>query len=284
MPILAAMLTPRRTVIFPLTTVLMVGLVAPIRSQAQDVLVGLSVPTAQQVPLSQMDHQPWSLLLQAYVNDEGRVNYQAWKASPEAIRDIDGYLAALSAANLSVSATKEQQLAYWINAYNAVTIKGILREYPTSSIRNHTPKLWGYHIWKNLKLQTVDKPINLNDIEHEVLRKMDEPRIHFAIVCASISCPRLLNEAYTAERLEEQLDRSARHFFAQSQNFRIDARSNTVYLSEILQWFATDFGANQAAQLRQFSAWLPEEASRAFIAKPGVKVRYQKYDWGINEQ
>ena len=263
---------------------LMTLLSAPFSSQAQDILVGIAVPATQRVSFSQIDHTPWNALLQDYVTGEGQVNYRGWKASPESLTQLDSYLVALSAVDLSAPATQEQKLAYWINAYNAVTIKGILREYPTTSIRNHTPKLWGYHIWKNLKLQAGGKPINLNDIEHEVLRKMGDPRVHFAIVCASIGCPRLLNEAYTPEKLEEQLDHNARHFFAQSQNFRIDTPANTVHLSAILKWFATDFGSDQAAQLRQFSVWLPDDDARAFLAQPGIKVRHQKYDWGLNGQ
>jgi len=153
--------------------------------------------------MDQIDHRSWDALLKRYVNQRGNVDYQAWKQSAADQRALDAYLAHLSSANPNAQALGAAKLAFWINAYNAVTIKGILREYPTSSIRNHTAKLFGYNIWDDLLLTVGGKPYSLNHMEHEVLRKMGEPRIHFAIVCASISCPRLLNEAYTASRLEQ---------------------------------------------------------------------------------
>ena len=121
--------------------------------------------------------------------------------------------------NREIKAKRESQLAFWINAYNAVTIRGILREYPTTSIRSHTPRLFGYHIWKDLKLYVGGKPYSLDQIEYEVLRQMDEPRIHFATVCASISYPNLLNEAYVPGELEIQLAANAKDFFRASRTF-----------------------------------------------------------------
>jgi hypothetical protein len=165
---------------------------------AADVLVGAKVAAARQIPLDQIDHSVWDGLLKKYVDDKGLVNYKAWKANAGDAQALDQYLAHLSQSN--DNGTKEQQLAFWINTYNAVTVKGILREYPTTSIRNHTAKILGYNIWKNLKLIVGGKSVSLHEMEHQVLRKMGEPRIHFAIVCASIGCPRLLNEAYVAER------------------------------------------------------------------------------------
>ena len=176
----------------------------------------------------------------------------------------------------------EGQLAFWINAYNAVTIKGILREYPTSSIRNHTAKLFGYNIWYDLLLIVGDSKISLHDVEHEVLRKTGEPRIHFAIVCASHSCPRLLNEAYTVEMLEEQLTTNTQNFFANRDNFRYS--NGTFYLSSILKWFAEDFGSIQSAQLRSIAPYLPDRASQQAAASGSGRISYLSYDWSLNEQ
>jgi len=122
-------------------------------------------------------------------------------------------------------------LAYWINAYNALTVEGILRVYPTTSIRNHTAKLFGYNIWKKLYLYSGGGKINLDSIEHKVLRKMDEPRIHFAIVCASIGCPRLLNKAYASDRIDNQLTTNAIDFFSRSQNLQFDSRNSVIHMS-----------------------------------------------------
>ena len=118
-------------------------------------------------------------------------------------------------------------MAYWINAYNAVTLEGILAVYPTDSIRKHTDKN-SYDIWNHLKFISGDQQISLNDIEHKVLRKMNEPRIHFAIVCASIGCPRLLNEAYVPQKLEQQLATNSTDFFSRSRNLQFDQASNQL--------------------------------------------------------
>ena len=153
-------------------------------------LRGVQWPSSEQVSMDSINHQPFDKLLKKYVNKDGRVNYKAWHASTADRKVLTDYLAHLSQANENKPAQRNAKLAYWINAYNAVTIEGILRVYPTTSIRKHTSKLpGGYNIWKNLKLVVGDMKINLEDIENKRLRKMSEPRVHFAIVCASIGCP-----------------------------------------------------------------------------------------------
>lgn len=259
--------------------VLVIGLAQ--KAKAQDVLVGQDVAAADRVSLDDIDHSSWNTLLQKYVNERGQVNYQGWKATAADVNSLNAYINHLSSANLKKAATKEGQLAFWINAYNAVTVKGILREYPTKSIRDHTAKLFGYNIWKNLKLKVCDNQVSLDSMEHKVLRKLSEPRIHFAIVCASISCPRLLNEAYTKDNLEDQLVVNTKNFFANSQNFQHVGQSFRV--SSILSWFATDFGANQAAQLKTIAPYLPTKSARAAAAGNAVSVSYLTYDWGLNE-
>lgn len=142
----------------------------------------------------------------------------------------------------------------------------------------------GYNIWDDLLLTVGGKPYSLNQMEHEVLRKMGEPRIHFAIVCASISCPRLLNEAYTADRLEQQLATNSRNFFANERNFRFDASRQHFQLSSILDWFGEDFGANQASQLRTIAPYLPQGPAQQFASQGRGSVSYLDYDWGLNDQ
>ncbi|MCC7338753.1 MAG: DUF547 domain-containing protein [Pirellulaceae bacterium] len=251
-------------------------------ANAKDIQVGLNVPAAQQVALSRIDHAAWDGLLHKYVDEKGMVQYTAWKQSAEDTQTLDKYLQLLSYSNGQGS--REEQLAFWINAYNAVTIKGILNEYPTSSIRNHTAKLVGFNIWKNLKLIVGGKPTSLDDMEHQVLRKMGEPRIHFVIVCASIGCPRLLNEAYVADRLDAQLTLNAKDFFADPTKFRYDAASGTFFISPILEWFGEDFGSSQAAQLQRIAAWLPDSASQQAASAGRGKMTFVDYDWGLNDR
>ncbi|MEX1224748.1 MAG: DUF547 domain-containing protein, partial [Pirellulales bacterium] len=210
--------------------------------------------------------------------------YAGWKQSAQDMQALDAYLAALSAASPRAPASKAGQLAFWINAYNAVTIRGILREYPTTSIRNHTAKLLGYNIWDDLKLNVGGADYSLNQMEHEILRKMGEPRIHFAIVCASRSCPRLLNEAYTADELEQQLTLNTKVFFANEGNFQHDPQRRRFGLSSILKWFGEDFGSTQAEQLRTIAPYLPNRAAYDAAVANSVSVSYLDYDWGLNDQ
>lgn len=248
------------------------------------VTVGANVPANGRVSIDRIDHVAWNALLAKYVDSRGMVDYGTWKATAADQQALDQYIAHLSQASLSLPARREAQLAYWINAYNAVTVRGILREFPTTSIRNHTAKLFGYNIWKDLQLLVDGKQFSLEQIEHEILRKMGEPRIHFAIVCASIGCPRLLNEAYVAERLENQLAVNTRSFFADRTKFQYDAGKGTIAVSPILNWFAADFGATQADQIRRVAQYLPDEPSRKLAARGTARVSYLDYDWGINDR
>lgn len=230
-----------------------------------------------------VDHTPLQRLLARYVDGDGFVDYTAWHASRSDRTALQRYIGSLSAVDLQARSSRAARLAFWINAYNAVTLEGILREYPTSSIRNHTAKLVGYNIWKDLQLYVGGRPWSLDAMEHEVLRKMGEPRIHFAIVCASIGCPRLRNEAYRPHRLGEQLEANARDFFGRRQNFRYDAGQQTVYLSSILHWFGADFGPSQASQLQAIARWVPENA-RSAVAGGRLRVRFTDYNWQLNDQ
>ncbi|MEM7311601.1 MAG: DUF547 domain-containing protein, partial [Planctomycetota bacterium] len=213
----------------------------------------------------------------------GDVNYRGWKADSSSVKALDDYINHLSTASVSAVASRNAKLSFWINAYNAVTIRGILKEYPTTSIKNHVSNLGGYNIWKHYKVNVDGRAYSLDDMEHAVLRKMNEPRIHFALVCASKSCPRLMNRAFTAATLEKQLAENATYFFSLPTNFRYDSRKNRVYLSSILKWYGTDFAPTPVRQLQKLVAYLPASA-RPAITNGGFKVTYQKYDWGLNEQ
>lgn len=245
------------------------------------VAVGKKVPAAQRASADQVDYSAWDQLLVKYVDEQGRVDYGGWKGAMDDRQALEAFLSRLSATSISQADSREVRLAFWINAYNALTVYGILREYPTTSIRNHTARLYGYNIWKDLQLVVGDNQYSLEQIEHEILRKMQEPRIHFAIVCASVGCPRLLNEAYTADRLDEQLTRNARAFFADETKLTVDRAGSALSVSPILKWFSEDFGANDAARLRTIAPWLPAGARE--LAESGrARISYLDYDWSLN--
>jgi len=233
--------------------------------------------------LDKVDHSTWHRLLKRYVDDDGMVNYQAWEESPEDRAALKRYLGALSRADAQTPASKQGKLAFWINAYNALTVHGILEVYPTTSIRKHTAVAFGYNIWKDLLLPVGEEKYSLNDIEHEVLRKLNEPRIHFAIVCASIGCPRLRNGAYSPDTLEAQLADNTRDFFSRSRNLRIDHQRQIIYVSSILDWFSEDFGTTPQEGLARLSKYMPDKAAR-FVQQGRFSVRYLHYDWSLNEQ
>lgn len=245
--------------------------------------LGKEWPSSQWVSMDQIDHSAFDALLRKYLDFDGFVDYRVWKGTSADRSALQAYLVQLSRASRRQPAGREAQLAFWINACNAVTIEGILQVYPTTSIRNHTAKVFGYNIWKDLPLIVGDEAFSLDQMEHEILRKMDEPRIHFAIVCASIGCPRLRKEAYRPDRLETQLADNARDFFSRPQNLRVDARGRTLYLSSILDWFGSDFGRTIPERLASLKPYLPDAAG-ALAADPNVRVQYLEYDWSLNDQ
>ena len=125
------------------------------------------------------------------------------------------------------------------------------------------------------------KQVSLEDIEHKILRKMGEPRVHFAIVCASIGCPRLLNEAYVPSRLADQLALNTKDFFSRPQNLQVNG--NTLMLSKIINWFGTDFAPSQQQQVQVLSKYFPQSAQQV-AASGNYGVGFLEYDWNLNTQ
>lgn len=247
------------------------------------VQVGAPCAAANRPSLAEVDPSALDALLEKYVDDRSLVAYAKWKGNAADMQALDRYLASVGCVDLGKPAAKEAQLAYWINVYNALTIRGILREYPTTSIRNHAAKLGGYNIWKDLLIWVDGKNYSLDDIEHQILRKMGEPRIHFAIVCASIGCPPLANRAYTAKELDNQLATNARRFFAQATNFSADPGNRTVYVSELLKWYGSDIAPTPAEQVKVLRNYFPSPESLTWVDS-GATVKYLEYNWGLNDQ
>lgn len=223
------------------------------------------------------DHQVWDELLKKHVDAKGMVDYEGF------VKDqakLNAYLQTLS-ENPPNKATwsTEQQLTYWINAYNGFTVKLIVDNYPTNSIKDLGPILkiplisdvWHYKFFK-----IGEEEFNLDEIEHGILRKeFDEPRIHFAINCASISCPPLLNEAFVVSKLEEQLTKQAKEFI--NDGVRNKITKGSIQISSIFSWFKGDFTNNGSLIdfLNQFS--------HVKIDK-NAKISYLDYDWNLNKQ
>lgn len=248
------------------------------------ILLGRDWPPSERVSIDAIDHQAWDALLKNHVDQAGQVDYAAWKASREGVRGLEGYLNALARADATQPAARASRLAYWINAYNALTVWAILRDY--STVRNPDQSAAGTlsDALADIRLRVGSASFAIGQIEDEILRKLDEPRIHFAIVCGARGCPRLLNEGYTAAELEGQLTRNARAFFADLTKFNYDPSRNQVQLSPIIDWYGEDFGKDTAERLRRIAPYLPEEAARRLSTSGATNVTFLDYDSGLNDR
>lgn len=211
------------------------------------------------------NHNSFDSILKNNVSAQGNVNYAAIKSNWSSLR---AYIASLGENMPTDSWSKEEKLSYWMNAYNAMTIDLILRNYPTSSIKD-IKKPWDQRLWKLGK-----KWYNLDEIEHQILRKMGDARIHFGINCASFSCPPLLNEAFTADKVDNQLDQVARAFVNDTKRNTITA--NRIEISKIFTWFKKDF--TQDGSVIDFL----NKYSNTQI-NSNASVRSMDYDWNLNK-
>ena len=230
------------------------------------------------------DEAQLDTLLDKYVSSEGLVDYTAWKdndADLSALRTLTDDLATFDPSSLN----EQERLAFWINAYNAFALREVLERYPVESIRPRDflgiPERSFFTEEKHVVNGTS---YSLDGIENDVLRaEFDEPRIHFAIVCASTSCPELRTEAYTAERLEAQLDEQARSFVNDPMRNRYNPDTNTASISKIFDWFEGDFTAVAASVPAYLTSYADEEATTV-LESPELNVEYMSYDWGLNDQ
>lgn len=223
------------------------------------------------------DHSAYDRLLKKYVNAQGRVNYKAWKADQAGLNQ---YLQQLSKNPPAASSSKAEQMAYWINAYNAYTIRLILDHYPVQSIKDIGSKIKIPFVttpWAAKFFSIGGKKMSLDNIEHGILRKQyNDPRIHFALVCASISCPRLRNEAYTAARLESQLDEQGRDFL--NDPGKNKPGKTSAQLSKYFDWYKGDWSSNG----QSVAAWVSKYAATKM--DKGATVSYLDYNWQLNAQ
>ena len=249
----------------------------------------LLVPATRAVSGDAGLHDRWNALLARHV-DNGRVDYEGIRRERA---ELDGYLTALRAAAPPIAhAGRDEQTAYWINVYNAYTIALVLDHWPLESIWNVTP-LWkrpfgGPFALDYIPLGTAapelgKAKLSLNDIEHEILRKrLTDPRIHFALVCASRGCPPLASAAYTAGRLDAQLNLAARTFLADAGKNRFDAGRKVLVLSPIFRWYAGDFAALGGPE-GVFRRYGPAEETGA-LGDGAPAVEYSEYDWSLNSR
>lgn len=209
------------------------------------------------------DHVLFDQLLKKYVSTSGVVDYKGLKTKEA---DLDKYLAEMAKEIPTSKWSRNASLAYWINAYNAATLKLILKNYPVKSIQDiNSGKPWDLK-WINLGGKTY----TLNNIENDIIRPTyKDPRIHFALVCAAKSCPPLLNEAFTETNVDRLLDARAKNFINSPAN---DISASKLNVVKIFDWYQADFG-NVISFLNKFSNTK---------INPGASISYKEYDWSLN--
>jgi hypothetical protein len=261
-----------------------VGLMLAMGAVGGPLTLALAAEERERPVIGSFDHEhaAWTSILSRFVKD-GDVDYAGLKAGAQA--DLGRYLSSLGSVSRAdyQGWNREQKLAFWINAYNAATVNLILDNYPISSIRK-IGLLPGAAF--RLPVLTVpayrESELSLNDIENKILRaEFHEPRIHFAIVCASKSCPKLQSEAYRAAVLDVQLEKAAREFARDPSKNRYEASSQVLQLSSIFKWFHEDFDA-AAGSLPAYFARVAEPATANALENAKVKVEFLDYDWTLN--
>jgi len=243
---------------------------------------------------SGFDHSyaTWDTVLRSHVNARGQVNYAALKGDA----GLATFVKEVGAISPEVVAGwgRDKQIAFYSNAYNALTFQTILDAGIPASIRDIKPDPWEAPNWT-----VAGRTVSLNWIEHTKLRKnLNEPRVHFVLVCAARGCPTLPNKALRPEAIQTQLERAARAFFNDASKNRVDVAGKTVHLSKILEWYGGDFqglsgnpevagaaslGEPQASVIRYLSKYVGD-AERQVLNAGGFSIAWNDYDWALNKQ
>jgi len=220
------------------------------------------------------DHSTFDHLLKRIVDQDGWVDYESLHHDSQS---LDRYIEKLGSVAFE-SLGRDEKLALLINAYNAFTIRLILDHYPIASIMDIPAK----RRWKDRRWHIGQHVWNLNEIENEQIRpKFIEPRIHFALVCASTGCPQLRSEAYTADRLDQQLEEQARILNNDDRWVRFDSQNNTVDLTSLYRWYPGDF-EQVAGSVLAFAGRYNSDLQTSLNAGRAPQIRWLDYDWSLN--
>ena len=220
----------------------------------------------------------YARVLEQYVNERGEVTFAALRddaSSKSGLPALEHYVRAISRTSLAGFASTDARLAHMINAYNALSMYNVI----ASGIPETHAGLAKVRFFVTRQFLIGGKPLSLYAFENDIIRKLDEPRIHFALNCSAVSCPVLPRTMFTAAGLNEQLDRESRAFFARPENLRVDPASRTIFFNEIMSFYTEDFVPRHAPTLIDYAARyvtqdLPRDYTTAFTA----------YDWTISNQ
>lgn len=242
---------------------------------------GEAVETVEQDGQQVFSHATLDAVLSEHVDERGNVAYAALKADRERFDTYVGQLAEASpASHPDLFPTRDHEMAYWINAYNALAIRAVLDAYPTESI---TDIMAAHGAFNRLKFPVGGQPMTLDDIEKGTLLKQwpDTPEIHWAVTCASMGCPGLDREAWTADQLPERLQAEGRAYLDSDRGVQIDTKAGVVRLAKYFDWYGDDFGDDHLGYVRPF---LSEQRRARLDALDDPSIEYLEYDWRLNDQ
>jgi hypothetical protein len=232
----------------------------------------------------EIDHEAWGRLLTTYLladsNGVNRFDYGGVSTSDR--KALDGYVAGLAALPIDAY-NRSEQLAYWVNLYNALTIQVVLAHYPVESIRDIdiSPGLFADGPWGKPLVSVAGEALTLNDIEHRILRPIwKDPRIHYAVNCASVGCPDLQTVPFTGRTADALLDRAARDYVNSARG--VWAGKDGLVVSSIYIWFKDDFGGNDKAVIAHLSRYADAQLSARIAQTP--KLVDHDYDWSLNDR
>ena len=244
---------------------------------------GMAVPAVAMTE----QHAAFTAILAEHVNMRGIVDYTAVCADER----MPKYIHQLQTTDPS-ALNDTDQLAFWINAYNAFTLKIVCDSYPIDSISElHGGGLilgtvLNTTVWDKEEFSINGQMLTLGHIEHEILRKGPEKaRIHFAIVCAAVSCPPLRAEAYEGYKIDAQLEAQGRIFLSRDDLNRFDMNRKRAHLSGIFKWFLKDFGSNRTELLQYLADYAPDPAVAESLRTNAKdwRIKWNKYDWTLND-
>lgn len=261
------------------------------------------LPLAANAQSFDHDHKAWSALLKKHVVliDNGKASQVRYAGFAQDRNELKAYLGTLSrVTQVEFNAwSKPQQMAFLINAYNAFTVEKILTRYPGIKSIWDFGKVFG-NPFKDKFFTLFGREFSLDMIEHDTLRKpgaYDEPRVHFAVNCASVGCPMLREEPYVAARLDAQLEEQTRRFLSDRSRNRYNAQENALEVSEIFKWFSSDWtsgyrgldgkGAPMQSREQFFARYATllddAPAQQQAIAERRATIRHLDYDWALND-
>ncbi|MCJ8343944.1 DUF547 domain-containing protein [bacterium] len=242
------------------------------------------------IKTSVFSHDLLEKVYQKYVKN-GHVNYSSLSKDS---KDLDEYIKLLAFVDLSPM-SRNEKLAFYINAYNAYTLQVIVQNYPLKVTNRNAPKksiLQIPRVWDEYKTVVADETLSLNQIEHQKIRKFQDPRVHFLMVCAAKSCPKLPSVAFTKENIEENLEKSTKEFLNDSSKVHYCENCDEIKLSKIFEWFPHDFKKFYLPSMKRYHKLsgvitfiyqrMPKKLQKQFLKKK-PKITYFEYDWTLNE-